>query len=98
MTLSKMRKGAAVDVVADEDVIAGLEREENGRGGRASAAERDAMLAALERREATLERGTRGVARARSNRKPLCTPGPSCAKVLASTIGVMTAPETGSGS
>ena len=56
---------AAVDVVADEHVVAALQREQDGRRRRAAAAERDAVLAALERGEAPLERGARRVAGAR---------------------------------
>src|SRR5579864_6166927 len=58
-------KGSAVDIVADEHVVAVLEREQDGRGGRAAAAEGDGMAGPLEGGKALLERSTRGVARSR---------------------------------
>ena len=99
MHLVEDAERAAVDVVADEDVVAALEHQQDGHRRRAAAAERHAVLAALERREAPSERRARGVARARVvEAGPLSIAGPSCANVLERTMGVMTAPWIGSGS
>ena len=65
-------------------------------GGHA-AGEREAVPRAFERREARLERGRVGLP-VRAYSKPWCSPTPSCANVVASVIGVTTAPVRGSGS
>ena len=56
---------AAVRVVRDDHVVAGIERAQDRVLGRETAREREAVPRALERRDARLQRGARGVAAAR---------------------------------
>jgi hypothetical protein len=90
-------EGAAVHVVAAHHVVAGARACAGWRGGRAARAEGEPVLGALERGERRL-RGCRawgcGCGRTRS---PCGRPGRRWAKVLDSTMGVITAPVTGSG-